>query len=133
MAGGVRAFAGRAKDTHHGQLRIACLQRLPVQPELAQGGRPERRQQHIRTREFGVQHGLSFGGLQVGLQALHLGVHVVVGRLAIAVHGVGAGAAGGGQGFELGALRAHGGTAFQGGRAGQVQRQAQDADATQGL
>ena len=78
-----------------------------------------------------MQRSLAFVGLEVGVQHAHALVQLAIGRRAVDAHGVGTGLAGLGQGFELGALCPQARAAQQGGRTGQVERQAQDAGALQ--
>ncbi len=126
-------LGGRAHDAHQRQARVFRLQGLPTQAELGQGRWAERGDQHIGARQLLVQRGLALGRLEMGVQHPHALVQRGIGGRAVDAHGVGAGVAGHRRWFELGAFGAHARAAHQGGGAGQVQGEAQDAGVAQGL
>ena len=133
MPGLFGARARSADDAHQRQARVARLQRIPAQAELGQGRGAKGGDEHVAALQLGVQYRLAFGGFQVSLQYTHALVHLGVCLCAVHRHGVGAGVAGGCGGLQLGALGAHVAAAQQGGRAWQVEGQAENAGLGKGL
>ena len=133
VTGLVRPLAGRAHNRDLAELREQRLQRGPTQPQFVQGRRAEGRQQHIGAGQRLLQGLLTGGRFEVGHRHLHTRVQRGVGARAVLLHRVASGAARRGWGFDLVALGPHRAATHQRRRAGQVQCQAEEPDAAQGL
>ena len=123
-------------DGHHHQAGVLFQQARAIHAKLAQRRGPKRCNQHIGARQNLVQLLLTGGRFQIRLNDFHALVQGGVGRRFVLSHWVGRQprrAARRRQRFKLGALRAHGFQAHDGGRARQIQRQGQHAHAFEGV
>ncbi len=114
-------------DEHGAEVGMARGQTAPVQPQPLERCGAERCEQQIALLQLFVQRRLAFGGFQIELAHRHCHVHGAVERGRHLRHRIAAGRLD----FQhLGAQRAQAGS---GGRARQVERQSDDAYATQRL
>ena len=127
MAGFFGACAGRADDGHMRQRGVQCVDFCPAQAQFFQSRWPERGKQHIGFIQLAVQQLLARIGFQIGVEYLDAFVQLRVGARVVQPHGVARGR------LKFDAGRPHLAAAHQGGRTGQVERQAQDALALESL
>ena len=127
MAGFFGALARAADDGNQRQGRVEAVQAFPVQTQLGERRRAKRGEQHVGFGQFALQRLLAGLGFQIRCQQLDTFVQLSVGGLAVAAHRVTA------RRLQLDATRAQLATTHQRGRAGQVESQAQDANALEGL
>ena len=127
MAGYFSASARAADDGDMRQGRVEAVQTLPAQAQLLNGRGAKRSQQYICFGQLAVQGLLAGSGFQVGSDGFHALVQLSVGSRAVVLHRVASGR------LELDAARAHLAATHQRRRAGQVQRQAEQAQALEGF
>ena len=126
MAGFLGPLAGRADDGDLAKLRVGLVQSPPVQPELGQGRRTERCQQHIGLSQLALHPLLAGGLLEISAEHTDALVHLGVRLVSVVLHRITLGR------LYFDAACAHGLAAQQGGGARQVQAEAENAAALQG-
>jgi hypothetical protein len=123
-------FGQRAGGTHHfneAERGVLLVQCFPAQPQLDQCRGAKGGQQHIGLRQQFMHGALARLGFEVQRFVRHAFVHqgVAIGR--VVLHRVACWR------VDFGAAGAHLSQAHQGGRAGQIQGQAEDAHTAQGF